>query len=354
MGQERLQTSSITPRSITMRTSPPESLESIACQHGRAGQPAEDALRRDLLKRLLAVPTCSRQEDRMMGFIAEHLRQRGSARCGQIMTDEWNNVFIRKGSPGVVPCVAAHIDTVHGLRPVQIVQQDALLFGVDEHARRTGIGADDKAGVFVCLELLERFENIAVALFAAEEIGCVGATHAPAAWFNDVGYVIEFDAPGSGLVSYTSGSTRLFANDGEFIRTAAPVLHAHGLTCWRHHPFTDVMVLRRRFSFSCLNLSCGYHNLLNIGDGFLGEHLRVHVIATTNAPVRELDPALLRPGRLMGTREFRRLTRPEAQRLAEAKGLTLADQPDYSLGEIYCGAVSGSALTGERQIGFAP
>ena len=25
-------------------------------------------------------------------------------------------------------------------------------------------------------------------------------------------------------------------------------------------------------------------NLLNIGDGFLGEHLRLHVIATTNAP----------------------------------------------------------------------
>ena len=46
----------------------------------------------------------------------------------------------------------------------------------------------------------------------------------------------------------------------------------------------------------------------------------------------------------MGTREFRRLTRPEAQRLAEAKGLTLADQDDFSLAEIYCGAVSGPVL----------
>jgi ATP-dependent 26S proteasome regulatory subunit len=92
---------------------------------------------------------------------------------------------------------------------------------------------------------------------------------------------------------------------------------------------------------------------LNIGDGFLGEHLRLHVIATTNAPVRQLDPALLRPGRLMGTREFRRLTRPEAQRLAEAKGLTLPNQNDFSLAELYCGAVGGSALNGERQVGFA-
>ena len=94
-------------------------------------------------------------------------------------------------------------------------------------------------------------------------------------------------------------------------------------------------------------------NLLNIGDGFLGEHLKLHVIATTNAPVRQLDPALLRPGRLMGSREFRRLTRPEAQRLAEAKGLKILDQPDYSLGEIYCGAVGGPLGGGERQVGFA-
>ncbi|MCI0534812.1 MAG: ATP-binding protein [Verrucomicrobiales bacterium] len=94
-------------------------------------------------------------------------------------------------------------------------------------------------------------------------------------------------------------------------------------------------------------------NLLNIGDGFLGEHLNLHVVATTNAPIRQIDPAMLRPGRLMGSREFRRLTRPEAQRLAEAKGLTLADQPDYSLGELYCGEVARPALNVDRQIGFA-
>ena len=243
-----------------MRTGPPENLQSIGCQLGRAGQLAEDSVRLDLLKRLLAVPTCSRQEGQMVEFLVEHVRQRGSARCGEVVTDEWNNVYIRKGGPGVVPCVAAHIDTVHPLRPVEIVQQDGILFGLDENGQRTGIGADDKAGVYMCLELLERFDDIAVALFAAEEIGCVGADHAPAAWFNDVGYVIEFDCPGRDLVSYTSSGTRLFANDGEFIQTAAPVMQAHGLTKWQHHPFTDVMSLRRRFNFSCLNLSCGYRN----------------------------------------------------------------------------------------------
>ena len=93
-------------------------------------------------------------------------------------------------------------------------------------------------------------------------------------------------------------------------------------------------------------------SLLNATDGLLGDHLRLQIIATTNAPVRELDGALTRPGRLVGIREFGRLAPAQARRLAQAKGLRLPDQPDYSLGEIYCGAASGPVLANDRQIGF--
>ena len=54
-------------------------------------------IRLNLLKEILAVPTCSRQEDGMVAFLIEHVRQQGAARCGEIVVDEWNNVFIRKG-----------------------------------------------------------------------------------------------------------------------------------------------------------------------------------------------------------------------------------------------------------------
>ena len=94
-------------------------------------------------------------------------------------------------------------------------------------------------------------------------------------------------------------------------------------------------------------------NLLNLADGFLGDHLKLHVVATTNAPVRQLDPAILRPGRLLGMREFRRLTRPEAERLAQAKGLVLPEQLDFSLAEVYCGATTSLLAASDRQIGFA-
>ncbi len=93
-------------------------------------------------------------------------------------------------------------------------------------------------------------------------------------------------------------------------------------------------------------------NLLNIGDGFLGEHLKLHVVATTNAPMRKLDEAVSRPGRLLGTREFRRLTRAEALRLAQAKGLTLADRSEtWSLAEIYNG--QAEVVAPEPNVGFS-
>lgn len=216
-------------------------------------------MRLDLLKRLLAVPSKSRQEEQMVAFVTDHVNE-AEGRRGRVWSDDFNNVYILKGRAGQFPCVAAHLDTVHPMTPVRIVEQQGMLLGYDRQGQRTGIGADDKAGVFICLELLERFENLAVVLFAAEEIGCRGAYTAEARFFDRVGYVLEFDAPAHGLISYTASGVRLFQHDGEFIQRALPVLNHHAVTRWQRHPFTDVMALRERFSFSCLNLPAGYFN----------------------------------------------------------------------------------------------
>jgi ATPase family associated with various cellular activities (AAA) len=76
-------------------------------------------------------------------------------------------------------------------------------------------------------------------------------------------------------------------------------------------------------------------NLLNIADGFIGDYLRLHVICTISAPIKDLDPAVTRPGRLIASREFSKLTRQQALRLAETLGITLQPQDSYSLAEIY-------------------
>ena len=93
-------------------------------------------------------------------------------------------------------------------------------------------------------------------------------------------------------------------------------------------------------------------NLLNATDGFLSDQLRLHVIATVNCPLSQLDPAVIRPGRLVGYREFRRLTREEARRLASAKGLSFNDAPDYSLAELYSPPAPGLITSRRCQSGF--
>jgi hypothetical protein len=94
-------------------------------------------------------------------------------------------------------------------------------------------------------------------------------------------------------------------------------------------------------------------NLLNISDGFLADFLKMHIICTINAPIQKLDPAILRPGRLLAYREFRRLSPEKATRIAALNGRVLVPQADYSLAEIYGSAATDGNLPNRRKvIGF--
>lgn len=53
-------------------------------------------------------------------------------------------------------------------------------------------------------------------------------------------------------------------------------------------------------------------NLLNIADGFLGAFLNLQIICTINTPIDKIDPALLRPGRLLASYTFKRLSFEQA------------------------------------------
>lgn len=95
-------------------------------------------------------------------------------------------------------------------------------------------------------------------------------------------------------------------------------------------------------------------NVLNMADGLLGDSMRVQIVTTVNASLDKLDPAVTRRGRLLGHREFRRLSREEAERLASAKGLTLPHGKDFSLAEVYRGADSTDEIPTGRKMGFCP
>lgn len=91
--------------------------------------------------------------------------------------------------------------------------------------------------------------------------------------------------------------------------------------------------------------------ILNITDGMFADFLRTHVICTINCPSSRLDPALLRPGRLVAHRNFGRLPAPQARQLTVYLGKELGEADDYSLAEVFAGA--GVREETPRLVGFA-
>jgi len=76
--------------------------------------------------------------------------------------------------------------------------------------------------------------------------------------------------------------------------------------------------------------STGISNLLNITDGILNDILGLMVIATFNIEISKIDPALLRPGRLIARKEFKRLDELQTENLANALGIV---KPNIELGK---------------------
>ncbi|MBX3744309.1 MAG: AAA family ATPase [Verrucomicrobiae bacterium] len=173
--------------------------------------------------------------------------------------------------------------------------------------------------------------------------------------------------PGTGKTTYIR---HLMARFRESHRFYYLPIHAHlslgapsMVDFWtgelKAHPGANRVVVLEDAEESLMNRGPGnkeqVSTLLNVADGLLGEMLRVHLICTVNCPMERLDPAIIRPGRLVASREFRRMNSADARRLAETRRLHLPPQADYSLAEIYATAPLGSPVPAPPAIlGFAP
>jgi hypothetical protein len=91
--------------------------------------------------------------------------------------------------------------------------------------------------------------------------------------------------------------------------------------------------------------------ILNITDGLLADFLKLQVICSINCSHTEIDPALIRPGRLNTHMVFDRMPGWRAQRIAQESGRELPLQKDYSLAEIF--NTQATVLLNKPRIGFA-
>jgi hypothetical protein len=94
-------------------------------------------------------------------------------------------------------------------------------------------------------------------------------------------------------------------------------------------------------------------SLLNIGDGLLGSSLDIRIICTTNARKTEIDPAILRPGRLCKHLTIGPLPENHASEIyRRLTGKNKTFSGNATLAEIYQAANTGKAPEKERQVGF--
>ena len=213
------------------------------------------------LKEVLSIPTHSRNEVLMIKYLEEVLSDKGF----NYTKDEIGNIYVTKGEADFYPCFVAHTDTVHyvnhNLKVVQLEEDGkTILTGIDSKTMKpSGIGGDDKCGVFLCLEMLDTLDNVKVALFVSEEIGCVGSRQADPEFFKNVGYAIQYDSPKGNSMSLTLMGKKLFGEETDFGGKVKPLILEHGIDSWERHPYTDIWPLMEKFDFSCLNLAAGYH-----------------------------------------------------------------------------------------------
>jgi len=231
-------------------------------------------------KELLSVPSKTYQEEDMVEYICNEL---DSSEGVMYYRDEMMNVYATKGvleEGEYYPMFIAHTDTVHSKIDKIVVKEEKLkrpntfgktfddalvdvLKAYDEEGNPTGIGGDDKCGIFICLELLKQLDKVKIGLFVSEETGCHGSSKCDESFLTDVGYITQYDAPGNHLISEICSGVRLFERDSEFFEKSILVIeNAFGNEMLvQSHPYTDVSQLKKKIDVSCINMSCGYYNM---------------------------------------------------------------------------------------------
>jgi tripeptide aminopeptidase len=171
------------------------------------------------LKEILSIPSCVEYEN----LIKDYLIGYGIKNGIRVNIDVKGNVYLIKGnlSEGGFPCVTAHLDTVYKSQIPLIKANGRLTIKEDIYTNEEtilyvegpgGIGGDDKCGVAISLELLEKCDKLIAAFFVEEECGCKGSKNSDKSIFNNI-----------------------------------------------DDPFTDVKELRLKYGIPCFNLFAGYY-----------------------------------------------------------------------------------------------
>ncbi len=150
------------------------------------------------LRKLIAIESPSGHEQTIAGHLAAELKALG----GETVNDAVGNVVARFAGEGEPVLLNAHMDTVPVAGPVKIVESE----GRWQSDGTTILGADDKAGLAIILEVIRslgdkglRHPPLEVVFTVGEEIGFVGAKNLDYSRISSKSGIC-FDAGGNAIV----------------------------------------------------------------------------------------------------------------------------------------------------------
>ena len=205
---------------------------------------------------ILNIQSYTYETETMANFIVNTARVLGA----DVYVED-GNVYVTKGKATSYPCIASHTDTVHRILKdgYKVIHDTKIAMAYNEVANKpTGIGGDDKVGIFIALDMLIRLESCKAVFFRDEETGCEGSMVADMDFFMDCRFVLQCDRKGNGdFVNNIMGQPLYGA---EFSKAISPILKKHKYKeC--SGGLTDVYQLcENGVGVAVANMSCGYHN----------------------------------------------------------------------------------------------
>jgi len=209
----------------------------------------------------LRVQSSSHIEHAMVAHIIKFLHTNDM----EYKIDHLGNILVTKGrcdgGETFYPCIASHMDTVHSIYhdfSLKIKRKGKHQVALaHSHKKQVGIGGDDKCGVYACMHMLKKFDNIKAVFFTQEESGLIGSSGVDHKWFADVGYIIQLDRWGRGdFINKTySGSTV----SNEFMEKVDDILFHYGYAETTGLITDSINMHGDNIGVSCVNVSCGYY-----------------------------------------------------------------------------------------------
>jgi hypothetical protein len=160
--------------------------------------------------------------------------------------------------------------------------------------------------------------------------------------------------PGTGKTTFIRGLLA-HRNCSAMVTYDAGILEKDGFFARFIEDDAEVMVLEDSDAFlkSRSDGNTMMHRFLNVGDGLVTTRGKKMIFSTNLPSIRDIDSALVRPGRCFDILTFDSLSQEDADKLAAKLGVKVEHgKKDYSLAEIFNKQTHAGISSANRKVGF--